>query len=301
MAFRSLTIASEADVRVRAGQLVVDRDEPVTIPVEDIATLTLENPRVRVSAAALAILSSAGVPVILCDRRHMPVGVLNGFCSHSRQLAVVKAQTEMSRPLQKRLWQMIVRGKVRNQATCLEALGIPGAERLREYVDTVTSGDGTGVEASAARLYFRHLMPGERRHAGCQLDCALDYGYAVLRAHISRLLVGHGFYPPLGIHHANESNAFNLADDLLEPFRPFADLLACSSDADMGAKEGRMVMARVLYSSCRIDDSAHSVLTAGERVVISLHAAIVEADRRKLLLPELLPVSPPLTVAIQDR
>jgi CRISP-associated protein Cas1 len=287
VAFRSVTVASEADIRLRGGQLVVAGDQTVTVPIQDIVSLTLEHAHTRVSAAALAALSGAGVPVVVCDNRHMPVGVLNGFCTHSRQFAVAKAQIGMSVPLKKRLWQAIVRVKANNQAACLDALGLAGADNLRQYARCVTSGDATGREAAAARLYFSRLMPDERRHGTGSLNGALDYGYAVARASICRMLVGHGFYPTLGIHHINEFNAFNLGDDLLEPFRPFVDLLAYSSTADISTKDGRRVMAGVLNQPCSIGSEGHSVLTAAERMVVSFLGAVTSGEWRGLELPDL--------------
>ncbi len=287
MAFRSVIIASEAEVRLRAGQLVIQRDDRLTVPVEDIAVLVLENPQVTVSAAVLSALSAAGAAVIVCDRQHRPAGLLNGVCPHSRQYAIAKAQIALTQPFRKRTWQTLVRSKVQNQAACLDRLGLEGGPRLREHARRVNSGDTGGIEAAAARYYFTRLMPGSRRHSGGVPDGALDYGYAVVRALLSRLLVSHGLYPPLGIHHANEFNAFNLADDLLEPYRPLVDLLACRTSADVSKKEGRQTMAGILHEPCTTDGARHTVLTAAEKSVVSLQSAVLERSPAALALPSL--------------
>lgn len=287
MAFRTVAIAREADLHVHAGQLVAVQDQTVWIPIEDIAVLVLESPRVRVSSAALSLLASRGVAVAVCDNKHMPTGILLPHCSHSRQLGVTRQQLAASLPLRKRLWQSIVRSKIENQARCLDALDMEGGNRLRGYVTQVNSGDTTGREATAAGYYFRRLAPGTRRHSGLGSDGALDYAYAILRAAIARSLVGHGFYPPLGIHHDGLLNAFNLADDLLEPYRPFADLVAMRTGADVNEREGRASLLAVLNQPCRLGERAYSTLTAIEETVMSLVRALAQRDHRELRLPML--------------
>lgn len=291
MAFRTVVISNEADVHIRGGQLVVHQDDALTIPVEDIAVLTFESPRVRVSSAALAILAAAGVPLVVCDRKHMPIGLLNSYCCHSRQSAVTQFQLGASLPLKKRLWQRLVMGKIENQARCLEALSISGHRKLREYARQVLSGDTSGREAVAARYYFNRLMPGTSRHSGKLHDAGLDYGYAVVRACVARSLAAHGLYPPVGIHHASQLNAFNLADDLLEPFRPCVDLLVRSSDPDVDTVRGRAKVAGVLNQPCEIGGAVHTANTAIEAFVQTFVTALENGQASALSLPGLL--SPP--------
>ena len=155
MAFRTLVIANEAELHVRLGHLVVCQDAVVSIPIEDIAVLVLESPRARMSAASLALLAEAGVAVAVCDGKHMPCGILLPSNRHSRQLAVTRHQIATTVPQKKRLWQQLIKGKITNQARCLGILGIAGDQRMREYAAVVQSGDATGLEATAARYYFR--------------------------------------------------------------------------------------------------------------------------------------------------
>lgn len=287
MAFRTVVIAREAEVHVHQGQLVVLQDEKVAIPTEDIAVLVLEHPRIHLSAAALNLLASAGVATAVCDDKHMPTGILLPNNQHSRQLAATRAQLAATAPQKKRLWQRLIQAKIENQALCLNELGRDGSKRVREYASKVQSGDSTGLEATAARYYFPRLMPGICRHSGNGPDPALDYGYAVLRAAVARSLVSHGLYTPLGIQHDGQLNPFNLADDLLEPFRPFADLIAVRGNCDITTAPGRALMLSVLNAPCMIGERQHSVLTAIEDCVTSFVQALVGKDFRALRVPVL--------------
>jgi len=287
VAFRTVVISNEAELHVQQGQLVAIQDQTVWIPTEDIAVLVIENPRVHISSAALSLLAEQGVAVAVCDRKHMPNGLLLPHCQHSRQLAVTRRQFALSLPQKKRLWQLIVRSKIENQAACLEALGLPISDKLREYASSVRSGDASGMEAAAARLYFRRLIPDASRRAPEGPGASLDYGYAILRAAIARSLVGYGLYPAVGIHHDSQLNAFNLADDLLEPFRPFVDLVAIGGRANASQREGRQALVSTLQMTCRINDREHSVLTAVDAAASSLARAHAEGDYTLLALPRL--------------
>jgi CRISPR-associated protein Cas1 len=292
-----VVISNEAELHVQQGQLVAIQDQTVWIPTEDIAVLVIENPRVHISSAALSLLAEQGVAVAVCNPKHMPNGLLLPHCQHSRQLAVTRRQFAVSVPQKKRLWQRIVRSKIENQADCLDALGLEGSERLREYGRSVQSGDTSGMEAASARLYFRRLIPDATRRSPDGPGASLDYGYAILRAAIARSLVGHGLYPALGIHHDSQLNAFNLADDLLEPFRPFTDLVAIRERADASQREGRQALVSTLQMTCLVNGSEYSVLTAVDVATSSLARAQAEGDYTLLTLPRLVvPARVPMTL-----
>ena len=293
MAFRTVVIAHEAEIHVRSGQLVVLQDDRVVIPTEDIAVLVLEHPKIHVSAAALALLAARGVATAVCNEKHMPTGILLSNNQHSRQLAATRWQLAATTPQKKRLWQRLVQAKIRNQAACLETLEKPGVSHMHAYASRVQSGDTSGLEATAARYYFPRLMPGVSRHSGDGPDGALDYGYAVLRAAVARSLVSHGLYPPLGIQHDGQLNAFNLADDLLEPFRPFVDLVAISNACEVSTTAGRAALLGVLNDPCEIDSSVHSVLTGIEECVASFVRALARKDFKLLRTPSLCPDAVP--------
>lgn len=295
MAFRTVVIAHEAEIHVHLGQLIVLQDQKITIPTEDIAVLVLEHPRIHVSAAALSLLASQGVATAVCDDKHMPTGILLPNNQHSRQLAATRWQLSATVPQKKRLWQRLIQAKIRNQAICLELLDRPGVSRMQEYATGVQSGDSSGLEATAARYYFPRLMPGVCRHSGDGFDGALDYGYAIVRAAVARSLVSHGLYLPLGIQHDSQLNAFNLADDLLEPFRPFVDRIAVGSKCEVESVKGRATLLGVLNEPCEINGGEHSVLTAVEDCVTSLVQALAQKDFKLLRLPAFSHDSTPLS------
>lgn len=287
MAFRTVVISNEAELHVQQGQLVAIQEQTVWIPTEDIAVLVLENPRIHLSAAVLSLLVERGVAVAVCDQKHLPNGILLPHCQHSRQLAVTRQQLSISLPLKKRIWQRFVRSKIENQAACLDALGLGGSAKMRQYATSVQSGDASGMEAAAARLYFRRLIPDATRRSPRGPGASLDYGYAILRAAIARALVGHGLYPAVGVHHDSQLNAFNLADDVLEPYRPFADLTAMGGRADAATREGRKALISVLQAPSAIQGKTHSVLTSIDATVTSLVRAMSEREPTLLALPSI--------------
>lgn len=286
MAFRSVILRSAAQLHARLNQLVVEGAESVAVPLEDIAVLVIEEPRVGLSAGTLSKISEAGVAVVLCDDKHMPCGILTPFSRSSRQLRIARLQLGMTAPLKKRLWQSLIRQKILNQADCLDASGLTGASDVRRYAAEVQSGDTTGREAIAAGVYFRRFM-SQRRHGDDPLNHALDYGYTVVRAAVARALVAHGLYPAIGIHHANELNAFNLADDILEPYRPVVDHWAaqCPPSTHTLDANDRAHLLEALHAPCTVRRERHSVLTAIDRTVSSLVRAIQERSHKSLELP----------------
>jgi CRISPR-associated protein Cas1 len=203
-------------------------------------------------------------------------------------------QTEAKESLKRRVWQALVRQKIRNQSALLAALGKADAATLKEIARHVEPGDPDNVEARAARFYWGRLFadftrddPTDRRNK------LLNYGYAVVRAGVARALVASGFVPALGVSHQGGANAFNLADDLFEPFRPFVDRLAWTTSADGTGKEGdlavedRRAMAGALLLDARLGDDKVSLLVAAELSAASLVRAFEEEKADRLLLPEL--------------
>ena len=291
MEFRNIVIAKPARLFIRNHQLVISQDEDVPIPMEDICTLMIESRQVLVSAAALEALASAGVTVFLCDEKHLPAAQLFSFHQHSRKKKLLFAQFELPKPLKKRLWQAVVQAKIRNQAACLRLRGIYGAEELEELADSVHSGDTGNVEAAAASAYFRYLYGnGFSRGLDCLENSAMNYGYAIIRGSIARNLVMHGLDPAVGIFHHSEQNAFNLADDILEPYRPLVDLYVSSMDFG-DAEELMPAQKRQLFNLTNYlvlqDNQKLRVMISADRTTASLAASILEQEQ-KLTLPQLI-------------
>jgi len=225
---RIIEIAEEAArLHVRHAQLVIEREgcEPITTPLEELAALVLAHPRALLTSAVLCGLAEAGGTVVICDGKHLPSALFLPVQSHFVQTERMARQAMMPAPLRKRLWQQVVRAKLRAQSRLLmELRGQDGG--LAAMAPRVRSGDPSNVEARGARIYWPMLFadsgfrrdrdaPNQNRH--------LNYGYAVLRALVARAICAAGLHPSLGVCHYNRYNAFCLADDLLEPLRPLVD------------------------------------------------------------------------------
>lgn len=206
------------------------RQESVrTIPIEDIGVVVLDHRQITLTQGLMAALLNNQTAVITCDDRRMPAGLLLPLEGNTLQNERFRSQIEASVPLKKQLWQQTVVAKIENQAYVLEKQLNEPAARMHYLADTVKSGDTTNCEAQAAAYYWQHLFPDipgfTRGREGPLPNQLLNYGYAILRAVVARALVASGLLPVAGIHHHNRYNAYCLADDIMEPYRPFVDAL----------------------------------------------------------------------------
>lgn len=296
MAWRGLHLTQPSRLSFADGQVVVTQaDGNVRVALEDLAWIILDSQQTTVTAKLLSACMDAGVAIVITDRTHTPSGVAIPFHTHFRQSAVASRQIAITAPFKKRLWQTIVKRKIDNQAAVLLAFERPGAATLKEMARWVRSGDASNVEAQAARFYWSHLWRDFRREdTGDRRNGLLNYGYAVIRSAIARSLVASGLLPTFGLKHANGANAFNLADDFLEPFRPFVDMVALRTfDSDQRYRgnltvDDRRAMAGVMLMDARIGDDTVSMLVAIERTTNSLLRAI-EGRGQILELPSILP------------
>ena len=292
MAYRNLLITSPARLSCRDGQLVVQAEQTLTFPMEDLLSVMLESRRSTITTAALAALAQSGTVVFFCDERHLPCGTLLPYAQHSRQLAVARAQLAWTQLTQKQLWQQIVIAKIRNQAECLALCGRhEEAAFLHSRARAVLSGDRNNTEAAAAAMYFPALF-GAGFTRGAELDSrngALNYGYAILRGCMARCLCAYGFLPWHGLHHCSELNQFNLADDLMEPYRPVVDLFVAANVREDAILDTRLkgALFQLLNADILSGRQHHSVAYAMERQVQSLRK-----PEEPLLLPQLLPTHP---------
>lgn len=228
MIAKTLSFGSPGRLSIRNRQLVYDGEDGVhrTFPVEDVGFIILETGRIVVTAACLQALAEANVAVVVCDGAHAPLAQLLPFAAHSTTQETAEAQLAATPAMQGRLWKRIVQAKLRNQAALLATLGHKESGRLENLAENVKNGDPENCEAQGARIYFRALAPEadfRRTQDGGWPNAALNYGYAILRAAVARALVGSGLVCFRGIHHHNRYNPFCLADDVMEPYRPFVD------------------------------------------------------------------------------
>lgn len=292
MAWRGVHVTQPARLSVADGQLVVDQaDGAARVPLEDVAWLVVDTPQATVTTALLSACMAAGVALVCTDARHTPSGLMLPFHGHFRQSAVAAVQAGLSAPLRKRLWQAVVRMKIANQAAALAACG-GDARPVAAMGLLVGSGDPGNVEARAAREYWRGLFPQFRREDGAdKRNMLLNYGYAVVRAAVARGLVAAGLLPTFGLQHASASNAFNLADDMVEPFRPFVDRAVWAMSEGGRVREGeptvseRRVLAALPLAPARLGRETMTVLAASEAVASSLARAMETKRVGALKLP----------------
>ena len=198
-----------------------------TVPIEDIGVVILDHKQITVTQALLAELLDNNCAVITCDSRQLPVGLLLPLAGNTIQNERFRNQLDASLPLKKQLWQQTIESKIRNQAAMLEYTTGEVHNNMLKWSDSVKSGDTENMEARAAVYYWKTIFPDNpyfvRNHEGGGANALLNYGYAILRAIVARALVARGLLPTLGIHHHNRYNAYCLADDIMEPYRPYVD------------------------------------------------------------------------------
>ncbi len=229
---RALFFSTPFCLSLRDNQLVIATKEAPnlrkSVPIEDIGVVVLEHQQTTVTLPLLNALSDRNVAVVFCDGNRMPNAMLMNLDSNRTQGESYRAQIEASEPLKKNLWKQIVEAKIRNQAALLRKLGKDGDNRTPGY-PTVKRGDADNREGAAARIYWSELFGKEfvRIREGAEPNNLLNYGYTILRAAVARSLMGSGLFPAFGIFHRNRYNAFPLADDVMEPYRPYVDELVC--------------------------------------------------------------------------
>jgi len=223
---RTLLFSNPCYLSVKDRQLLIDREEQemVRVPVEDIGFIIIENQQIKVSLPLLEELVDNNVAVIFCNNKHMPQSMLFPLEGNHLQGEIHRKQVKASEPLKKQLWKQCVETKIINQALLLKRLGLKHNDLLT-ISGLVKSGDSTGRESYAAKIYWGRLLGEDfvRERFGMPPNNMLNYGYIVLRAAVARALTGSGLLPTFGIHHHNRYNAYALADDIMEPYRPFVD------------------------------------------------------------------------------
>lgn len=225
---KALFFSTPFCLSLRNNQMIINTKEMPemqrSVPIEDIGFVILEHQQTNITLPLLNALSDNNVAVIFCGDNFMPNAMLMNLDSNKTQGESYRAQIEASEPLKKGLWKQIVEAKIRNQAALLNKLGKNG-ERLKPYYTNVKSGDSDNREGVAAKIYWGELFGEDfiRSREGVEPNNMLNYGYTLLRAAVARSLMGSGLFPAFGIFHRNRYNAFPLADDIMEPYRPYVD------------------------------------------------------------------------------
>ena len=259
---RTLYFGQAAYLSLRDGQLLVrlpDEERSRSIPIEDIGVLILDHQQISITHGLMNALEAHKCALITCSASHMPSGLFLPLDAHSLQSERFQTQIEATLPLKKQLWQQTVRMKIQNQARVLEEVYAQPQTNMLAWVKQVRSGDPDNLEARAAAYYWANLFPSlpkfTREREESAPNALLNYGYALLRAVVARSLVSVGLLPTLGIHHHNRYNAYCLADDIMEPYRPYVDKFV----QEIYERE---------YPECLTKDIKHRLLTIMEQDVV---------------------------------
>ena len=293
---RTLYFGNPAYLRLKEKQLKVmkpkETEEVASIPIEDIGVLLMDHPQITLSNALLAALIENNVAVIGCDSTHHPTGMFLPLEGHILQSKRAKHQLAASEPLKKNLWAQTVHAKVTNQARLLE-LSAVNAKQLHALLPQIKTGDSDNVEGRAARIYWPLITRDNsfvRDRHGFPPNSQLNYAYAILRATVARALVSSGLLPTLGIFHKNQYNAYCLADDIMEPYRPFCDQIIMNMhyndeiEFNELTKMQKAEILKLLTTDVIIGKKKSPLMIAVSRTTHSLYECFA-GERRKLIYP----------------
>lgn len=292
---RTLSFSKQCSLSLKNQQLVVKvKDDPDfirTVPVEDIGFVLLENQQISVSLPLLNALAENNAAVIVCSDKFMPNAMMLNLDSNSIQGERYRDQVNASEPLKKNIWKQTVEAKIRNQAALLDKLDKDGSV-LRPYWQNVKSGDADNREGVAAKIYWDTLFGDDfvRARGGCSPNEMLNYGYTVLRAAVARSLMGSGLFPAFGIYHRNRYNSFPLADDIMEPYRPFVDEIVfdlyANGESEL-TKETKAEILKLLYVDT-VFDKVMRPLDVGLSITTASLAKCFSGESKKIMYPLLM-------------
>lgn len=276
------------------GDLPSEEDMVRTVPIEDLGVIILDNKQITITQGLIDALLENNCALITCDSKRMPVGLMLPLAGNTIQNERFRSQLDSSLPLRKQLWQQTIEAKIRNQAAVLKYVTGQEHKNMLKWSDSVRSGDADNMEARAAVYYWKTIFPNDpcfirdREDEGA--NALLNYGYAILRAVVARALVGAGLLPTLGIHHHNRYNACCLADDIMEPYRPYVDKLVveiledCAEDKLNATNKVKLLNIPVI--EVKINEKRSPLMIAVSQTVSSL-VKCFRGDCRKLIYPDL--------------
>lgn len=293
---RTLYFGNPSYLSIKDKQLAVkllESQETKTIPMEDIGMVVLDHWQISCTQKVFESLLGNNAALITCDASHMPQGMMLNLSGNTLQTERFRAQIEASEPLKKRLWQQTIECKIHNQSMVLKQRGV-NIENMLYWESCVKSGDGDNHEARAAAYYWRNIfekipdfLRGQNEEPPNNL---LNYGYSILRAVVARALVSSGMMPTLGIHHRNKYNAYCLADDIMEPYRPYVDKLICQIVDEGGSfeltKELKARLLSIPVLDIQIGGNKSPLMVGVSQTTASLYRCF-EGESRKILYPEI--------------
>ena len=295
---RTLYFSNPYYLHCKQQQLVAENPQEKNarkmVPIEDIGIIVLEHPQVTLSHALLQQLMDYNVAVFSCTSKHMPLGLMLPMHAHHAATEKMYAQLDASQPLKKNMWQQTITAKISNQAAMLKRSEI-ATTNMEHWASAVKSGDPDNYEARAAAYYWANLFTDiddfKRHRFGAAPNNLLNYGYAILRGIIARSLVGSGLLVTMGIHHRNKYNPYCLADDIMEPYRPYVDLLVweimhVDADIEEIKKEHKVKLLTLATMDIYIDGQYSPLMVAVQRTTASVRKCF-EGISRKIIYPEM--------------
>lgn len=307
---KTLYFGNPAYLSLKDGQLVIKLPEvesndslpegfkksfEVTKPVEDIGVVVLDNKRITITTGVLEALLENNCAVITCDSKSMPTGLMLPLCGNTIQNERFREQLDASLPLKKQLWQQTIQAKIVNQSAVLSRYSTADVRCMKVWANEVRSGDPDNLEARAAAYYWKNIFPEiprfVRDREGMAPNNLLNYGYAILRSVVARSLVTSGLLPTLGIHHHNRYNAYCLADDIMEPYRPYVDELVIKTIAKFGVQEEltkqiKAEMLQIPTIDVKISGRRSPLMIGVGQTTASLYKCF-NGEIRKVVYPEI--------------
>lgn len=295
---RTLCFSNPAYLSLKDAQLCIRLPQTEdggshSVPVEDIGIVVLDSRQITITQGVIEALLENNCAIITCDEKHLPLGLLLPLAGNTIQSERFQAQIEASLPLQKQLWQQTIQYKIKNQAFVLQSARKSEAKNMLAWANDVKSGDSTNLEARAAAYYWKNLFPAvpdfTRDRYGIPPNNYLNYGYAILRAVVARALVASGLLPTLGMHHHNRYNAYCLADDVMEPYRPYVDKLVISAlpqEASELTTENKKILLSIPTLDVNIEGQRSPLMVAAAQTCASL-CKCYSGESRKICYPEM--------------
>ncbi len=269
-------------------------EKVTTIPIEDIGVVVIDNRQITITSGVIDALLANNCALITCDGKSLPVGLMLPLCGNTTQSERFRYQIEATLPLKKQLWQQTVQAKINNQAEVLSKCTDAETACMKVWSKEVKSGDSDNLEGRAAAYYwkklFGHIDDFNRDRDGVPPNNLLNYGYAILRAVVARALVSSGMLPTLGIHHHNRYNAYCLADDIMEPYRPYVDELVFNLVKERGlpedglTREWKAELLKIPVLDVVISEKRSPLMIAVSQTTASLYRCFC-GESRKIVYP----------------
>ena len=290
---RIIDISTPAYLFLKNQQLIIQNDDKTTsIPIEDIGIVILDNHSIRCTQGFLNACFENNTLVVISDKKHLPSAVLLPLSGHSIQSRILAIQCNITKPTQKKIWQEIIKAKIRAQARVLDSIAA-NAKYIINLIPKVRSGDPNNIEAQAARYYWQELFGKSFRRSDYNnnINHLLNYGYAIMRGACARAIVGGGLHPSIGIHHHNQYDSFCLADDLIEPLRPIVDMNVydiineTKSDVTIN-KDIKAKLLRSLSMPCEIESRKLPLMVALHSYIASIRK-LMAGEKTNIQIPRI--------------